>query len=111
MYMQCVVGIKALESLCYLLMHINPTLNKDYLLTYFSINSHKNAHLEIIIGMFSVYNFKKIHNKQIVGKKCAQFQFSLYSQYKTSFFTRVCCGRDPMVVGFETIYAISAYHH
>jgi hypothetical protein len=29
----CVVGIKA--SLCYLLMYINPTLNKDYLLTYF----------------------------------------------------------------------------
>jgi hypothetical protein len=28
----CVVGIKA--SLCYLLMYINPTLNKDYLLTY-----------------------------------------------------------------------------
>jgi len=30
----CVVGIKAPESLCYLLMYINPTLNKDYLLTY-----------------------------------------------------------------------------
>jgi hypothetical protein len=28
----CVVGIKAPESLCYLLMHLNPTLNKDYLL-------------------------------------------------------------------------------
>jgi hypothetical protein len=27
----CVVGIKAPESLCYLLMYINPTLNKDYL--------------------------------------------------------------------------------
>jgi len=22
-----------------------------------------------------------------------------------------CCGRDRMVVGFTTIYAISAYHH
>ena len=30
----CLVGIKAPESLCYLLMYINPTLNKDYLLTY-----------------------------------------------------------------------------
>jgi len=30
----CVVGIKAPESLCYLLMYINPTLNRDYLLTY-----------------------------------------------------------------------------
>jgi hypothetical protein len=29
----CVVGRKAPESLCYLLMYINPTLNKDYLLT------------------------------------------------------------------------------
>ena len=29
-----VVGIKAPESLCHLLMYINPTLNKDYLLTY-----------------------------------------------------------------------------
>jgi hypothetical protein len=28
----CVVGIKAPESLCYLLMYLNPTLNKDYLL-------------------------------------------------------------------------------
>ena len=38
-----VVGIKAPESLCYLLMYINPTLNKDYLLTdlltYWIINS------------------------------------------------------------------------
>ena len=31
----CVVGIKAPESLCYLLMYINPTLNKDYLLTFY----------------------------------------------------------------------------
>jgi hypothetical protein len=28
----CVVGIKAPESLCYLLMYLNPTLNR--LLTY-----------------------------------------------------------------------------
>jgi hypothetical protein len=28
----CVVGIQAPESLCYLLMYLNPTLNKDYLL-------------------------------------------------------------------------------
>ena len=28
----CVVGRKASESLCYLLMYLNPTLNKDYLL-------------------------------------------------------------------------------
>ena len=24
---------------------------------------------------------------------------------------KVCRGRDPMVVGFTTTYAISAYHH
>jgi hypothetical protein len=27
------------------------------------------------------------------------------------FISRGCCGRDPMVVGFTTTYAISAYHH
>jgi hypothetical protein len=26
-------------------------------------------------------------------------------------FCRGCCGRDRMVVGFTTTYAISAYHH
>ena len=35
----CVVGIKAPESLCYLLMYIKPTLNKDYLLTYSGIEA------------------------------------------------------------------------
>ena len=29
-----IVGIKAHESLCYLLMYISPSLNKDHLLTY-----------------------------------------------------------------------------
>jgi len=31
---------------------------------------------------------------------------------QASFHTgRGCCGRDHMVVGFTTTYAISAYHH
>jgi hypothetical protein len=38
-----------------------------------------------------------------------------YIKYaKNNFFLnifRACCGRDPMVVGFTTTYAISAYHH
>jgi hypothetical protein len=29
-----ITGVKAPESLCYLLMYINQTLNKDYLLTF-----------------------------------------------------------------------------
>ena len=35
----CVVGIQSPESLCYLLMYINPTLNKDYLLTLKKISN------------------------------------------------------------------------
>ena len=33
----CVDGIKAPEILCYLLLYINPSLNKDYLLLLTSI--------------------------------------------------------------------------
>jgi hypothetical protein len=33
----CIVGIQAPEILCYLLMYINPSLNKDYLLLLTSI--------------------------------------------------------------------------
>jgi hypothetical protein len=33
----CIVGIQAPDILCYLLMYINPSLNKDYLLLLTSI--------------------------------------------------------------------------
>jgi hypothetical protein len=39
----------------------------------------------------------------------------VFNMCKTCLFSieifRDCCGRDHMVVGFTTTYAISAYHH
>ena len=33
------------------------------------------------------------------------------SQFILYYTITACCGRDRMVVGFTTTYAISAYHH
>ena len=48
-----VVGIKAPASLCYLLMYINPTLNKDYLLT----KKKRNVTTERSVNFHNQYAF------------------------------------------------------
>jgi hypothetical protein len=45
-----------------------------------------------IITMFDIHKYALCHKAQ-------------------TFFFRGCPGRDRMVVGFTTTYAISAYHH
>ena len=39
------------------------------------------------------------------------FNFSTITLKGGSKYIGGCCGRDRMVVGFTTTYAISAYHH
>jgi hypothetical protein len=51
----CVVGIIAPESLCYLLMYINPTLNKDYLLTLKRLIAQTFLYYQNRAGRFSGY--------------------------------------------------------
>ena len=54
----CVVGIKAPESLCYLLMYINPTLNKDYL-RYLFLLTHM-GHKQIYISHLLMLHHKML---------------------------------------------------
>jgi hypothetical protein len=52
-----------------------------------------------------------MHNKVEKWKICAKIQYSLYDNNIYAQQFGGCRGRDHMVVGFITTYAISAYHH
>ena len=43
--------------------------------------------------------------------ECIRMAFDKGKAYLLYYGMMGCCGRDGMVVGFMTTYAISAYHH
>ena len=59
-----------------------------------------------------MHQFCTINNITSQSSLLTQGYTDIKSQYPVSVTRwRGCCGRDCMVVGFTTTYAISDYHH
>ena len=48
---------------------------------------------------------------QLIANDCYKVSYNLYSKNNLQKQSRGRHGRDHMVIGFTTTYAISAYHH